>query len=290
MQARSRGAVETPLGFAGTREQAFAIWEAAASRWSRVPRRPTAGDVVVYRKLASPKLDGRILILGVTPELRDLVAEAGARPVVLDMNAAMYEATTRMLTRADPARESWIQSDWCGGDLPAASFDLVLGDMIWWIVSVAKQYELRDAIHAALDPEGLFVGRFRSTDPTRAELDPGPVVAAHLERLDRDATDSRKIEAELLYWLYDHTADHQRRRLDRARTRELLLELAARPQFSQHADFLRAAATRLIGADWTSQSRQELLDLLSVRFTLVAESRADDYDSAGHPILVLRPR
>jgi hypothetical protein len=50
----------------------------------------------------------------------------------------------------------------------------------------------------------------------------------------------------------------------------LLLELAAAPHFRRHADFLRDAATRLIGADWTSQSWGELLELLSARFEIVA--------------------
>ena len=50
------------------------------------------GDARGTRRLAGRRLAGSVLILGVTPELRDLVAEAGARPVIVDSSPAMYEA------------------------------------------------------------------------------------------------------------------------------------------------------------------------------------------------------
>jgi hypothetical protein len=202
----------------------------------------------------------------------------------------MHEATSRMLRRADPARETWIEADWCDPTLPSAAFDLVLGDMVWWAVSVAKQHELRDRIHAMLRSDGLFVGRVRFSEPARATLDARDVVARYLRRLDDPGVDPDRIATELLYWLYDHTADHAGRRLDRTRTRALLQELADASRFAQQAEFLRMAAIRVVGADWTSQGRDELLELLGVRFEVVAQAHAPDYDSVQHPVLALRPR
>src|SRR5436305_8539394 len=129
MHAYRARTTDAGLGFMGTREAALAIWEAAASRWSRVPRRPTPGDVTIYRRLAGRRLAGSVLILGVTPELRDLVAEAGARPVIVDSSSAMYEATSRMLGRSDPAHETVIETDWCEADLPGGAVGSVLGAM-----------------------------------------------------------------------------------------------------------------------------------------------------------------
>lgn len=276
-------------GFAGTPEEALEIWQAAAERWARLDRRLTPGTIAAYRKLAAPKLGGRVMILGVTPDLRDLVADAGARPVLIDMCAEMHDATTRMLRHADPAQETWIQADWCSLPVPAGTFDLVFGDMIWWSLSVARQHELRDAIGAALNSDGLFVGRLRFTDVRRARQDPVSVVAEYLERLERNPADSRRIESEFLSWLYDHTADHVGRRLDCARARALLHELASRSELRRGAEFLRSAAERLIAADWTSQSREELLALLRVRFEIVAEESAEDYEPELYPIVALRP-
>jgi len=290
VQTLGAGAIDEALGFAGTRGDALAIWEGAARRWPEVARRPTAGDIAAYRRLAGSRLAGRVLLLGVTPELRDLIATAGGAPVVLDMSAGMHRATSAMLRHANPSRETWIEADWCEADLPVGEFDLALGDQIWWAVSIAKQRELRDTIRSVLHGEGLFVGRFRFSEPGRAQRDPIAQVSAFLERLEQPGADGDAIETELVYWLYDHTADHEHRRLDCARTRSVLSALAEVPQFSRHAPFLRHAATRLAGADWTSQSREELIGLLSPRFDVVAEERAADYDSRLHPVLALRPR
>lgn len=276
-------------GFVATRAEARSIWEGNARKWpfATSPWRPSAGDVAIYRRLAAPKAGGRALVLGSTPELRDLLAELGAAAVLIDSSRAMFEATSRLLRRADPSTEIWIEADWREVDLPASSFDFVLGDMIWWGVSVATQFQLRDAIHSALTPDGLFCGRMRFADPSARDEDPVPVVRRYLERLSDSGEDETRIEGELLSFAYDHTADLVNRRLDRERTRALLLDLAARPELSAHATFLAGAATRLVGADWTCQSRDELLDMLRPRFEIIVEANADDYESSRYPILAL---
>jgi SAM-dependent methyltransferase len=282
---------ERDLGFTATRAETLAIWEGSARRWASrgPPWRPSPGDAAAYRQLISAHVGGRVLLLGVTPELRDLLAELGCSPVLVDMSAAMRAATDSLLRRADPTRETWFESDWCEADLPHA-FDLVLGDMIWWGVSVAKQHEVRETIHAVLKPDGLFVGRFRFREPARAGEDPLPVIARYVERIDSFPADARTIEGEMLSWIYDHTANRELCRIDRERARATLLRLAATPELSRHEELLRDASTRLTGADWTSQSREELLAVLRPRFEIAEEVRAEDYDSSLYPILGLRPR
>jgi hypothetical protein len=40
---------------------------------------------------------------------------------------------------------------------------------------------------------------------------------------------------------------------------------------------------------WTCQSRDELVELLSTRFGVVAEVRADDYESLACPMIAFKP-
>jgi SAM-dependent methyltransferase len=279
------GGRQDEWGFSATPAETVAIWESIARRWASRPSpwRPSRGDIALYRELAGRRLSGRVLILGTTAELRDLVAEACTAPVYADLSAAMRDVTTPMLRRADPAAETWIEGDWCEAPIPRGEFDLALGDMIWWVNSVQKQYPLRDAIHGFLKPDGLFVGRFRFTDPGRADEDP---VSAVLARLNGDP---RQAEGSIMSWLYDHTADHELRRLNPAAAGELAFRLADRPELAAHAEFLREVSSRRIGAAWTSQSREELLAIVRERFDVVAEARADDYESELYPILALRP-
>jgi hypothetical protein len=161
--------------------------------------------------------------------------------------------------------------------------------MLWWGMSVAGQRSLRDAIHALLKPGGLLVGRIRFTDTTRAGDDPIAAVRSYLGRLDSEPDNADVVRGAMLSWLYDHTEDRQRRTLNPDRTRDLLLTLAERPEFAGRKAFLTAAASSLIGAAWTSQSRPELLDLIGERFEVVDEAHAGDYESALYPIFALRP-
>lgn len=52
--------------------------------------------------------------------------------------------------------------------------------------------------------------------------------------------------------------------------------------------FLDVALDRLVGADWTSQTREEIVGPLLERFSLADEDRAGDYESSSYPILALR--
>jgi SAM-dependent methyltransferase len=278
-------------GFQASPDEMRAIWESNARTWAlrSWPRRPSPDDVATYRRLAGPRLSGRTMLLGATPELRDLLSE-GSAPVVVDSSAAMYAATTELLRTADAALETWVQADWRELPFEPRSFDLILGDMIWWGLSLTQQREVVAGIARVLAPDGLFVGRLRCTDRARSREDPTEAVRGFLARIDAAPGDAANVQGPMLAWLYDHTERADAHRLDRERTRALLLELAERPEFERHRTFLRDAASLVIGADWTSQTREELLELFATELELVAEEHAGDYDSRLQPVVALRPR
>jgi hypothetical protein len=279
-------------GFDGTESESLAIWEADAVRYHSIgsPWRPSAGDAAVYRRLAGAGLGGRVLLLGVTPELRDAVAEAGGRSVVVDISGAMYAAATSMLRRADPKDETWLQADWCDPSVPTDGFDLAIGDNFFWAVSVCKQHELGERLHAALKPGCLLVTRARLVDPARAGQNAVSWLRSFLQQVDRSPEDEQTIRGAAYSWLYDHTTDRAHYRLDRARAQALVLELAKAPEFSRHEEYVRGFAARLPGPNWTSQTREELFAVLGERLEVVDEGCADDYDSSFYPVIALRRR
>jgi SAM-dependent methyltransferase len=279
-------------GFEGTESESLAIWEADAERYHSAgsPWRPSAGDAAVYRRLAGARLGGRVLVLGVTPELRDAVADAGGQAVVVDISAAMYAAATAMLRRANPNAETWLRADWCDPSVPTDEFDLAVGDNFFWAVSVRKQHELRERLHTALKPDGLLVTRTRLVDPTRADKSVVSWMQNFLQQVDRSPEDEQAIRGASYSWLYDHTTDREHYRLDREGAHALVLELATTSEFSLYEEYLGVFAARLPGPNWTSQTREELLDVLSGRFEVVDQGRADDYDSSFYPVLAFRRR
>jgi hypothetical protein len=201
----------------------------------------------------------------------------------------MHAATTALLQRADPARETWLEGDWCDARLGPQAFDLVLGDMVWWGLSVARQRELARRLATLLAPAGRFVGRLKLTDAGRVEADGAAAVSSFVARLEDDRADERRVRDEMLAWLYDHTQQRERRTFDRERTRALLLDLSTRPEFERHRAFLLESAALVIGGNWTSQTREEQLDVFVPVLRLVEEARAPDYDSALSPVVALAP-
>ena len=283
------------LGFDASPAELKSIWEANAAKWPDIgpPWRPSPEDVTLYRRLSASKLPGRTLILGATPELRDLLAEHAAtmpHPVVVDCSPAMLIAMTSLAKMAHPDRERWHIADWCDDESGCESYDLVLADMVWWTVSVAKQVALRDRIATLLAPDGLFVSRFRFRDPKRVDEDPQAVIASYLRRLDGDCTNEQSLRDAMLSHLYDVTVDVAGQRMNRERILALIASRSQSERRAEHRRFLDVTRTRLIGANWTSQTRNEVLPALLERFSVAAEATASDYDAGQYPVIALRKR
>lgn len=283
------------LGFDASAAEIKTIWEANAAKWPNIgpPWRPSPGDVALYRRFAAEKLPGRTLVLGATPELRDLLAEqatAMPHPVVVDRSPAMLRAMTALAKTARPTHERWHIADWCDDAAIPGGYDLVLADMVWWTVSVPRQTALRDRVAALLAPDGLFVSRFRFRDPRRIADDPRTVIARYLERLAADDIDEQALRDAMLSHLYDITVDVAGQRMDRERTRAIIAQRHDAETNALNRRFLAATLTRLIGADWTSQTRDEVMPVLLERFSLAAEDRASDYDAGQYPVIALRKR
>lgn len=274
------------LGFNASPEENFAIWEANSRRWGEVasPLRPSIGDKRIYEDLAGTTLQGTVLVLGATPEIRDLVAPCAAKVVLVDQSPAMLAKMSEKLLVANPLNEVWIKADWCKAPLARRSIDLVIGDMVWWVMSVEKQRVLCDAIAEFLKPEGRFVSRFRVTDPENKRRDPLREVMRYLSRLREDGEGVAQIRGEMLTFVYDYTANFATKRFDRVAAKMFLLDLVERPEMAAYKEFLQETSCRLISADWTSQESEEVLDGVLEKFDLAGGGYASDYDSKQFPI------
>jgi SAM-dependent methyltransferase len=280
------------LGFDQSKASAHEIWRENAGKWPFIgpPWRPSPGDVAIYRRFARPRLPGRTLLLGSTPELRDLLAEyAGAmpKPLIVDMSLPMLQSTSALACRAQPAHEEWLVADWCEADLPEHAFDVVLADMVWWTVSVPTQAALRRRIDRLLAPGGIFVSRFRCREPARAGDDPRAITAGFLARLGTGVEDEQRLRDAWLSHLYDITADVAGRRMNRKRARALIEAMRDDARDPGQRAFFETSLSRLIGADWTAQTREEILGPLLESFVLLDEACADDYEASAYPIIAL---
>lgn len=274
-------------GFNATDKENLQIWEEIAKRWylGIPPWRPSKDDIGIYKKLCGKKLKGNVLILGATPELRDLVSPLCNQLTLVDMSPAMIERTTLLLKHPSHSNEIRIQGDWCTSLLPNNSFDLVVGDMPWWVLSTLKQKNLRNKIFTILKDDGSLVTRFRIRNPCRIGEKPGQVINHYLEELDRNRFSREVLRNAMLSYLYDVTVDTSSKRINRKKTKEFLLDTARILDNPPHKEFILEASNNLLGADWTSQTREEILFMIGENFSPVSEGRASDYESECYPII-----
>lgn len=277
-------------GFSGTKKEALKIWEERARIWQPnglPPWRPSAGDIALYEKLAGDKLRGRVLILGATPELRDLVYRYNRKYFIADMSPAMILRMTEFLVHADPADEVWIKADWCELPLPENYLDAVIGDMPWTVTTFEEQEKFTDGVASFLKADGVFVTRARLRNPARLGEDGFEVIKRYLDKLDSHPDRYHLICNEMVSYLHDVTADAAAKKTDESKTKTLILGAIESSKASLHRKFLEGALRRSMGANWTSQTPEELFAILERKFHVIDKLRAPDYDSEWYPVIAL---
>lgn len=265
------------------------IWESKAKNWAKLtsPWRPSAGDIAVYESSLQTNRRGNVLVLGATPELRDLVARVGdyERIFVADQSIAMLQAGSELLTYATPEKEVWLKSDWSRLHFLEPKFDVVLGDMIWWVLSVEQQSAILRVITNLLKSNGIFVSRFRFQNEACRSMDLATTVALYSNKYLQNHIEKSRIQNEMLSDLYDVSANEVSKRLSRERVMLSLKKAVQQTSVVLVREFLTDAMNRLVGDDWTVQTRAEVLMQLSETFSPVGEAAAGDYASQYYPVI-----
>ena len=219
---------DSNLGLDANEKEVHRVWDENAGIWQYVtpPWRPSVGVLDLYKTLSQEKLGGNVLILGATPELRDLASQYNKAVTVVDMSQKMLEQTSKFLKNADPEKERWIVGDWCNIALPITSFDLILGDMIWWLLPFSKQNALSAIMANLLKDDGHFISRFRIFLPQRTREDPRKIVTDYLQLIEDDSSYKAELSQAMLLHVSDIVSNVAQRRMDRNRVASLLMQIA----------------------------------------------------------------
>lgn len=153
---------------------AAAAWRDIVPRWQRYgpPARPSAQDIARLRERmrrllppeGGPAPAAQVLVLGSTPEIRDMLARLeGVFVTLIDRVLPMMQAMTEMMT-VDPPEEVWIRGDWLTAPLPAGYFDVVLSDLVLGNLAPDDQRRLIARVRDVLKPSGRWLCRADCVD------------------------------------------------------------------------------------------------------------------------------
>lgn len=142
-------------------------WKEYAKTWAKYtpPARPSKLDVAVMEKhiksfIKTNKKSPVVLILGATPEFRDLCTRQNCRTVLVDSSKYMKRAMNLLIKKKNK-KESFVLSDWLLIDKKFSknSFDLVLGDFVTNNIPYQKRTRFLNNINKLLLPGGYFISR-----------------------------------------------------------------------------------------------------------------------------------
>lgn len=144
-------------------EATSVAWKQIAGMWntyftppSRISPREAAKYGQWLKKIKKGSM--KALVLGVTPEIREALAEFGYETTCIDINKEMIQAMNSLITIKNPD-EIIVNENWLHNSLEDDSFDVVLGDAVLPNIPWDKWDKLLSEIKRVLKPSGVFITR-----------------------------------------------------------------------------------------------------------------------------------
>lgn len=269
-------------------------WEKQIDNWDSCPSpiRPSEGDLEIYRSFLPQKGNKmRILILGSTPELRDLAAQVTEEKVyVADFSYRMPAAMLPYTFFVDPMRETWVRSNWFELPFPEKFFDLILGDLMLQQLPPDRETEFLAKMQELLKRGGVFLSRFHFLDK---ELQTGS-----LDSIFQEVTTSKLSDEEKFTWLKLRVlwllADLDTRTLRRQAAYDRFKEyIESKKIQSSLVDMVLKNLFEYKDSNrtWAPPSSEEALEtILQKSFSVVGREYVNDYKYAKYyPIFKLSP-
>jgi len=149
-------------------------WQENAKLWQtyEAPIRPSNGDLFIYnlvlQEIKKNNSCPQALLIGDSPELRDLLAQNGFSTTVVANNPLAILAMNELLTYRGSKKEKIVIANWQEMDFVPDSFDIVLSDWGLNCLTHWRDYTMVLAsIAKFLKTNGRFVTRLNIFDSTR---------------------------------------------------------------------------------------------------------------------------
>ena len=256
-------------------------WSHAILNWGRYtsPFRLSSDDVEVYssvlRKFKNKK---RILLLGSTPEIREVLSSLDFEIVVADFSYEMLQGMI-YFGDIDIDKEWWVKADWMILDkfLKNNYFDLILGDLVLRNIDFGRQNKFLKIISSLLNEKGMFISRIHHYDEKMSLVSQKKIVEDVLslknisQKLKEDLITSR---------LFDKYTERKNKTINK----KLFLEAIGSNKkilkniYKKWGDEKRT---------WTQHTKQEIQEMLKKYFYIEERKIAEDYiDSKFYPTYV----
>lgn len=240
-------------------------WKRLAAHWKKLapPMRPSKGDLKVYEAFLRRAIRGvrhpRILVMGATPEMRDLAHAHSAEVTVADFSSEMIKAMVGLMKYKKKTNEEvWVKGNWATLPLKAGYYDIILGDGVIDNVPWATHGQWLRHTRDLLKPDGAFITR-EFDNGQNLEKTIRNVLRPVLHAIQRSSHPSAEDLISLCFALMLVGADENRKIISDARNPELLKRYGTR--FGLSKQKLKQLARALFGLMPVSRKEWRMHDL-----------------------------
>lgn len=281
------------IGFQGKEKDVIKMWNKYSKNWKtrRSPWRPSCGDLVIYKKLLGRK-NKRILLLGATPEIRNIIGK-NMSTVLADMCPNMIKSMSKSVLPSKIQNEMYIITNWCKMPFLDSSFDVVLSDCPWWILSIEDQKKVSTEILRILKPDGEVICRLHYCNELLTKKKLGDIIEEHCLFNINDKESLEISKETLMLRLLDATTNKKNQRFVtseaiKAVKKKISEDTTKNDQMKKNflINLLKSIEGR---SNLTSQTKEQIYKILKTKFIIEHETHSKDYsDSTYFPIIKMR--
>lgn len=184
-------------------------WQELASRWKRLqpPWKPSSERIKIYRELLNKYAPGRkTLVLGATPEIRDLLARMKFEVTILDFSPIMVKAMTSL--RRIRSKERVVIGDWSTTDI-SSKYDLIIGDSAVCNLLPQQYHAFFQRVNKFLKNDGILICQnpVLSKSLKKIKISPQEIIDK-AKRKPNSYKNYLNKAYDYLRWSFSHTRKH----------------------------------------------------------------------------------
>lgn len=276
-------------------------WNRALLQWNRYtfPFRPSRGDIRNYSLfLKQFKKKKKVLLLGSTPEIREILSKFNIEAIIIDFSFEMISGMLSFNHQIVEAKEKWIKADWMVLDdfLKNNYFDMIIGDLFLRNIDSKLQSKCLKNISKLLKRDGCLITRIHFLNKRLIKLSSTETIKSVFKECRYKRDKMELLEDLITSRLFDKNTDFNNKIVDkevftndikehikkglRNKKEKLILNNILKKWSSPKNYFQRT---------WTQRTKKEIEGLLLKYFVVHDIRIASDYkDSEFYPIYILK--
>jgi len=265
--------------------------------WDRYtsPFRLSLKDIENYSLILKRlKKKKKILILGSTPEIREILTKYDSSVVIADSSFQMISGMLVFGPLIDQSKENWIRSDWMslGSFLKNKYFDVILGDLFLRNIDLELQDECLKKISKLLKKGGYLITRIHFLNEDFIKLSSNKIIKSVFKEYKYKRIKTELLEDLIASRLFDKNTDFGSKKVSKKAFLNDIERYKKSAKNKKEKSVLNNVLEKWAGErTWVQRTSKEIDKLLSKYFLIRDMKISDDYkDSEFYPIYILRKK